>query len=67
MDERTGEIFKFSNQKELDEAKKNNPFLVEVDCNSLCELGERRGEKTFCIANRVQRRLIKCKIKRRKK
>ena len=53
MDTRTGEIFKFPTKKELDEAKKKNPFLIEVDCSSLCEFGElKRDGRTFCISNR---------------
>lgn len=65
MDTRTGELFGFKNQQELDEAKKNNPFLVEVDYDLICDFREKRNEKTFCIANRMQRRLIKCQIKRK--
>jgi len=64
MDTRTGEIFKFPSQKELDEAKKKNPYLIEVNCDKKCELGIWKGEKFFCIANRSQRRRIKCQIKK---
>ena len=65
MDERTGEIFDFPSQQELDEAKKTNPFLREIDCKKLCDFRETRNGRYFCIANRVQRRLIKCQIKRK--
>jgi len=65
MDERTGEVFKFPTQKELDEAKKNNPFLVEVDCDKMCDFREKRFDRIFCVANRSQRRRIKCQIKKK--
>lgn len=65
MDERTGEIFKFPSQEDLEKARKDNPFMIEVDCNKGCDFREIRNEKTFCIANRMQRRLIKCQVKRR--
>ncbi|TET25051.1 MAG: hypothetical protein E3J76_01950 [Candidatus Aminicenantes bacterium] len=65
MDIRTGEISDFKNQQELEEAKKNNPYLIEVDCDKKCELGIWKGEKFFCIANRSQRRRIKCQVKKK--
>lgn len=65
MDERTGEIFDFKNKQKLDEAKKKNPYLIEVNCDKKCELGIWKGEKFFCIANREQRRKIKCQIKKK--
>jgi len=65
MDTRTGEIFDFPTQQELDDAKKNNPFLVEVDCDKICDFREGRNGKVFCIANREQRREIKCQIKKK--
>ncbi len=64
MDIRTNEIFDFKNKQELDKAKQSNPFLREVNCKQLCGFREMRGEKFFCIANRSQRRRIKCQIKK---
>lgn len=65
MDIRTGEISDFKNQQELEEAKKKNPYLIEVNCDKKCELGIWKGEKFFCIANRSQRRRIKCQVKKK--
>ena len=65
MDTRTGEIFKYPTQAELEKAFENNSFLIEVDCSSLCDFREQRKGKSFCTANRMQRRLIKCQIKRK--
>jgi len=65
MDIRTGEIFDFNNKQELDKAKKKNPFLREIDCEKLCNFREGRNGRYFCIANRKQRRKIKCQIKRK--
>ena len=65
MDTKTGEIFDFKNGKELKTALKNNINLVEVDCNQLCDFREERFGRFFCIANREQRRKIKCQIKKK--
>ena len=69
MDTETGEIFDFKNIEELFKAQKKNPNLVEVNCDKGCDFRIRKtvgseGEKTFCIANRSQRRRIKCQIKK---
>ena len=60
----TNEVSDFKNEKALKKALENNPYLVEVDCNQGCEFRESRFERYFCIANRKQRRKIKCQIKR---
>lgn len=62
MNTRTGEIFGFKNKQELDKAKEKNSYLVEVNCKKICEFREDRNGRDFCIANRQQRRAIKCYI-----
>ena len=65
MDTKTGEIFDFKNGEELKTALKENVNLVEVDCNQICDFREERFGRFFCIANRSQRRRIKCQIKKK--
>ena len=64
MNKETNEISEFKNKAELVKEMELNPSLVEVKCNKICEFREKRGEKVFCVANRFQRRMIKCQIKR---
>ncbi len=64
MNKETKEISEFENLAELNKEIELNPSLVEVKCDKLCNFREKRGEKVFCGANRFQRRLIKCQIKK---
>jgi len=65
MDTKTGEIFNFKDEQKLKAALKENINLVEVDCNSLCDFRQEKFGRFFCIANRKQRREIKCQIKKK--
>jgi len=61
MDTKTNEISNFENKQALLQALEKNPNLREVNCNPLCRfLLTIKGGKTFCGANRKQRRKIKC-------
>ena len=64
MDTRTGEIFDFKNKQELKKASEANPYLVEINCDLICDFRVERNGKSFCTANRKQRRKIKCQVKR---
>lgn len=64
MDTRTNEIFDFASEVDLNKAKAGNPYLVEVSCDKLCEYRKRKDNRSFCIANRRQRRALKCTAKK---
>ena len=64
MDKRTGEIFEFPNEKKLNEAKKGNAYLVEVNCRVLCQYRVVKDNRVYCVGNRKQRRELKCFIKK---
>lgn len=66
MDTRTREIFDFVNQKVLEKALDKNPYLVEVDCDKMCDFRDERFGRSFCTANRGQRRGLKCLVKRKR-
>ena len=61
MDTRTGEITEFPNNGMPQSAMRKNPYLKPVNCNVFCEfLRKSKDEKTFCLANRKQRRKLRC-------
>ena len=61
MDTRTGEILKFGNDKKLRKAIKENPNLKAIGrCDPLCKYLYQVAGKTFCRANRKERRKRKC-------
>ena len=66
MDTKTNEVFfNFRNEEELRKSLGENPTLREVNCNSFCQfLVTIKDGRTFCRANRKQRREMKCFIKR---